>query len=364
MGYKVCVYAISKNEVRFAKRWYDSMKEADYVCVLDTGSDDGTYEMFRGLGAITRREVINPWRFDIARNLSMELIPEDADICVCTDIDEVFEPGWREKLEAAWTEDTTGARYRYTWNFNQDGSEGTVFYIEKAHKNGDFIWKHPVHEVLTYTGKAPRKTVLAKGVQLNHRADNTKSRASYLPLLELSVKEEPEDDRNMHYLGREYMYRGMWDKSIETLKKHLLLPSAVWKDERCASMRYIARCFREKNDDGSAVSWLYRAIAEAPYLREPYTEMAKLMCSMENWEGTVFMAKEALKIKERPASYISDAECWGPKLYDLLSLGYYYSGRYEEALSAAKEALDIAPTDERLRNNVAIIESAVAKHCN
>ena len=31
----------------------------------------------------------------------MELIPDDADICVCTDLDEVFESGWREKLENA-----------------------------------------------------------------------------------------------------------------------------------------------------------------------------------------------------------------------------------------------------------------------
>ena len=28
---KVCVYAISKNEEKFAKRWYESMKEADEV---------------------------------------------------------------------------------------------------------------------------------------------------------------------------------------------------------------------------------------------------------------------------------------------------------------------------------------------
>ena len=45
-----------------------------------------------------------------------------------------------------------------------------------------------------------------------------------LSLLELSVKESPEDDRNMHYLGREYMYYGKWNESIDTLIKHLKLP--------------------------------------------------------------------------------------------------------------------------------------------
>lgn len=37
-NYKVCVYAICKNEEKFIEKWYNSIKEADYICVLDTGS--------------------------------------------------------------------------------------------------------------------------------------------------------------------------------------------------------------------------------------------------------------------------------------------------------------------------------------
>ena len=37
-NYKICVYAICKNESKFIKRWYESIKGADYICVLDTGS--------------------------------------------------------------------------------------------------------------------------------------------------------------------------------------------------------------------------------------------------------------------------------------------------------------------------------------
>ena len=40
--YKVCVYAICKNEEKFVDRWYNSMKEADQIFVLDTGSTDNT----------------------------------------------------------------------------------------------------------------------------------------------------------------------------------------------------------------------------------------------------------------------------------------------------------------------------------
>lgn len=173
--------------------------------------------------------IIDPWRFDVARNQSLDLVSPQADICVCTDLDEVFHPGWREKLEASWTPRATQARYRYTWSFNPDGSEGVVFWIEKIHARYGYTWVHPVHEVLKWIGQGlPGEMVTAEGVQLDHFPDFTKSRGQYLPLLELSVQEDPDDDRNVHYLGREYMYKRRWDDCIRMLKRHLAMPSATW----------------------------------------------------------------------------------------------------------------------------------------
>ena len=66
---KICVYAICKNEEKFVQRWYDSMKEADKIFVLDTGSTDGSYDALKKLGVIVKKEEIKPWRFDVARNI-------------------------------------------------------------------------------------------------------------------------------------------------------------------------------------------------------------------------------------------------------------------------------------------------------
>ena len=111
--YKVIVYAISKNEEKFVERWVNSMNEADKIYVLDTGSTDQTVEKLKELGVIVKTKTFNPWRFDVARNFSLDMLPLDTDICVCTDLDEVFEPGWRKKLEEAWKKDTTRAKYNY-----------------------------------------------------------------------------------------------------------------------------------------------------------------------------------------------------------------------------------------------------------
>lgn len=358
IAHKVCVYAICKNESKYVDRFMDSMSEADWVCVLDTGSTDDTMERLRSRGALVAQAVIDPWRFDVARNESMKLIPPEADICCCIDLDEQFRPGWRAALEAAWKPGTTRARYRYTWSFNPDGSEGHVFWPEKIHKNGVYRWTHPVHEVLTYTGEGAERFVTAEGVQLDHHPDPTKSRGQYLPLLELAVAEDPDDDRNRHYLGREYMYHGEWAKAIETLKQHLALPRATWADERAASMRFIARCYRRLGRDDLAAVWYHRAIAEAPHLREPYVDYASLLYDRQNWPGLVFMASCAVAVTQRPRTYITEGYAWGTLPWDYLSIGLWHLGQSAKAAEAARQALALAPDDKRLQNNLAIFESS------
>ncbi len=354
---KVVVYAICKNERAFTQRWMESMSEADRVVVLDTGSEDGTAEELRALGAAVTVETIVPWRFDVARNRSLELVDVDADICVCTDLDEVFHPGWRKALEAAWAPGTGQAAYRYTWSFLPDGREGWVFWIEKAHRRHGYRWTHPVHEVLTWQGEGkPGPTVWAQGVQLDHHPDPGKSRGQYLPLLELSVAEDPLDDRNAHYLGREYFFHGRWDDCIRTLEGHLALPTARWADERAASMRYIAKTYLQKGEPGRARDWYLRSAAEAPHLREPWVDLARLLYDQREWDGVVYATGQALAITQRPRSYITEPEAWGSLPHDLRAIALYETGRVEAALAEAREALALSPEDGRLQSNVALLE--------
>ena len=357
---KIVVYAISKNEAQFVDRWMDSMDEADQVVVLDTGSEDDTPQRLRARGAEVFIEKIVPWRFDRARNRSLELVPEDADVCVCTDLDEVFHPGWRSALERAWRPGTSQARYRYTWSFQEDGSEGVVFWQEKIHARHGFQWTHPVHEVLKWVGAgAPGPVVTAEGVQLDHHPDPGKSRGQYLPLLELSVQEDPEDDRNLHYLGREYLYYGRWDDCIHTLIRHLELPGSVWRDERAASMRYIAQAYVRKGEREMAQTWYLRAAAEAPYLREPWVELARFLYEEGEWDGVLYCTNCALKLRERPRTYICEPAAWGSLPHDLRCQAFYHTGRISQALEEARLALAGSPGDARLAGNVDLLEKMV-----
>ena len=352
---KVVVYAIAKNEEKFVKRWYESMKEADEIYVLDTNSDDNTVKLLKELGVNVVVSEIIPWRFDVARNKSLDLVPMDTDICVCTDLDEVFISGWRKKLEKAWKEGTNRLRYVYNWSLDKNDKPTISFYGEKIHSRNNYKWTHPVHEILTYSG-SNEKIEITNDVIINHYPDSSKSRGSYLSLLELSIKEDPMDDRNMHYLGREYMYYSKWNECIDTLIRHLNLPNATWKDERCASMRFIARSYMNLGRYDEAKLWLEKAITEAPYLREPYVEMALLQYRIENNLEVIKCCIQALCVKNNKMTYINEKFCWDNTIDDLLSISYYNLGLYNLSLYYVNKALDYDNNNERLINNKKIIE--------
>jgi len=347
---KICVYAISKNEEKFVNRWYESMKEADEIYVLDTGSTDNTLNLLKEKNIHIEQKIITPWRFDIARNYSLNMLPEDTDICVCTDLDEVFQPGWRKELEKNWKQNTTRARYNYNWQLDKNNNPVINFYLDKIHTRKNYHWIHPVHEVLKYE-QDQENIITINTITLNHYPDTKKSRKSYLPLLELAVQENPQDDRNTHYLGREYMYYKQWDKSIKTLKKHLKLKTSTWKDERSASMRFISRCYKNKKDFRKAKTWLTKAIKEAPYLRDAYMEKAILEYELKNYNNTIKYCLKALNIKYNPKTYINEYFTTNEYIYDLLSISYYYQKNYLHALYFIDQALEINPNNKRLQNN-------------
>ena len=350
---KVCVYAIAKNEEKFVDRWVTSMQEADCICVLDTGSEDKTVEKLADWGVTVRQEIIDPWRFDVARNRSLAMIPEDVDICVCTDLDEFFRPGWREALEKAWSAGTEQMRYTYIWNFDEAGQPGTSFLYEKIHAPGVFEWEHPVHEVLRRTdGKKAWKVSTCEEIVLEHHPDLTKSRAGYLSLLELSVKEAPEDDRNAHYLGREYMFWGRHDDAIRQLKDHLAMPTATWAPERCASMRFLSRCYLSMGDRRQGMVWALRAIAEAPELREPWVQAQEAAYAAEDWEGVVYYGRRAVDITERSGFYINEDRAWGAYPWDAMAYACYRIGDLRAAGAYGEQALLEEPDNPRLLENM------------
>ena len=349
--FKICVYAICKNEEKFVDSWVDSMSEADKIIVLDTGSSDKTVEKLKKRGVEVHSKIISPWRFDVARNECLKLIPKDMDLCCSIDLDERFNKGWRKVLEDNISQNTSRVAYRYTWNFLEDGSEGVVFFADKIHRNRLFIWEHPVHETLKQIDFSLTEYVTIPSLQLNHYADNKKSRSSYLPLLELSVKEDPKSDRNMHYLGREYYFYNQFEKAIETLKKHLEMPNSIWDEERSSSCRIIAACYQKLNRFKLAKKYYQKSITESPSSRESYYEIGKFLYRRKNYLEAVSYLLSGLNIQKRELNYMSQPECWNGFYYDLIALCFYSLKDYKKAYKYGEIATLLSPNDSRIKDN-------------
>jgi len=349
----VTVYAICKNEEKFVERWFNSMKEADNIVVLDTGSTDKTAEKLTNLGVKVTTKVISPWRFDTARNESLKLVPDNTDICVCTDLDEVFESGWCEKLKNSWQENTKQLRYTYVWNVLENNQDGITFLYEKIHALKDFKWVHPVHEIICYKSPLlPQEVATNKDIVLRHFPDPTKSRGQYLGLLELSVKEDPNSDRNMHYLSREYMFAGKYETAIKTFKKHLKMPNATWEEERSASYRYIGDCYVYLKKFKLAESYYKKAITTCFNIREPYLNLAQLYYNKKDYLNCIFVLNSMLNIKTKNLSYMTNPNCWNDYPYDLLSFCHFSIGNINLAIINTQVALSYNIDNVRLKNNL------------
>jgi glycosyltransferase involved in cell wall biosynthesis len=348
---KIAVYTIALNEEKFVERWYRSAKDADYLLIADTGSSDNTARLAQRLGINVVSITISPWRFDDARNAALALLPKDIDLCVSLDMDEVLTPNWRKPLENAWAKGINRPTYKHVWSWNEDGTPSLEFAYDHIHARNGFRWKHPVHETLqAYSIKQVSEFI--EGIETHHHPDPTKSRGQYLPLLSMSVKEDPHSDRNAFYYARELYFYGYYSQAAEEFRRHLSLPTATWLPERAASFRYLAKC-----DPDNATEYLKDAVSLAPYRREAYVELAQLAYNKKHWQSCYDNAVAALAIAEKPLDYLCEDFAWGYLPWDLAAISAYYLGKKGEAYSYGSHALELNPNEPRLRSNLDFYQS-------
>lgn len=347
--YKICVYAISKNEEKYAEKWFNSMKEADEIYVLDTGSTDNTVNILKNLGAHVETKIISPWRFDVARNESLKLVPDDTDIYICTDLDELFLPGWRKELEEKWQKDTVQAKYQYNWLLDKYNNPRVTFLYDKIH-NKDFEWLYPVHEVLIYKQNIKKNFITLNTVTLNHYQDRTKNRSNYLPLLNLALDERPNDTRLLYLLARQHLTLKHYEECIKYGTKYMEVGQNCYYTQKSATCRFIARSNKNLGNIKEAKEWYRKAIKIAPNLREPYVEFGMLEFDQYNYGNAIYLLEYALTIKKDSPNNVNEIFAWNDKIYILLSKAYSYTNRLEQALNYIEEAIKINPDNEESQN--------------
>jgi tetratricopeptide (TPR) repeat protein len=346
---KIGVYGICKNEERFVDRFYDSLHEADHVVIIDTGSTDKTFDRFcelaeermhlngndddwevevysNGAEAYVRsvsdgtmqvrRATIDPWRFDDARNVALALLPEDLDVVISLDLDEVLPSNWRRILDQQLIVElqTTGRlsdrynhRFRTIWNWDTtDPPHVSEHWHERIHARKGFMWKLPVHEHLVKVDGSAEKMAWISDLWMVQMPDNSKPRSSYLPMLEQSLRENPTRWKSWSFYSGDLLNAGRYDEAIVALNKALALEDS----DKPFIYYQLSRCYQQKGDNANAMVQMLLAIASAPHVREYYVWTARMFMSLNKPKQAISYLMQAAEITDKPSGYVYDYTCW------------------------------------------------------
>ena len=352
---KICVYAICKNEMKFLNRWLASVSEADYIVVLDTGSTDGSFEKLQSDHRIkkVKQKIYDTFRFDVARNDAMKLVPKDANILVSIDIDEVFEPGWADIIRNSWVEGKhTRARYKYAWSHLADGTPSDVFVNDKIHTK-EYYWIYPVHEVLWKdTEETEENSLNIDRILIQHYPDPNKPQNRYFNLMELRVKENPKDCYTRYLFARECGLAGDYNRALNEFTYTLTLPD-IREKYLCYIGSLILRAdllyiLGRKEDAIIAYSSI---LLEDNTYREPYLKLAEIYYNAGFYNIALGYVQDCLKLSVQHFNWVEQAPSWTYRPWDILSLIYAGLEDWGNAVQYSEKALQYAPNDERLKSN-------------
>lgn len=356
MGKKpeICVYAICRNEEKFIDRWYNTVKEADSIIVVDTGSEDNTVDLLRSYGVIVHEQKIIPWSFSEARNLSLSYVPQSTDICVCSDLDNLFIKGWRKLLEESWELCVNKQHLNVQWRYRHIVYNKSIeipdleFYDCRIHTRKNFKWIYPIHEMLDFTGEQKYQVILDT-LQVIHMPDNLKSRSAYVTMLENALSQQPSDPRMNYFYGIHYSIRKDWENTIKRLKYYLQLVSEDSEaiEEMATAMRKIAISYYNLGMLNDSFYWFEKALSIQSKARINYIEYAKILSKEKMWLVAKGILERAISI-EREEVGIRYNCCWDSTVFILLIDSCINLGLHDTAEGYIDLALSLHNSDRTL----------------
>lgn len=300
---RIAVYAPAKNEESNVRAWYETVKNADEIVLVDTGSTDRTVAVAQEIGHIkVRSAVISPWRFDDGFNAALSQVSADIDIAIPLHLDERLVDGWRDELQKAWIDGGNRFTFQYRW------SGGISFTHDRIHARHGYRWKYPAHEMPI--GDGPQ---IDTGVVIQHFPSDEDRGVRDRSLIYLMAEEHPNDPRAQYYAGREKCYAGEWVDARRLLTAYLENPKATFDQERSEACRHIARMVWPQEKE----KWLLRACSEAPQRREVWADLAEHYCETDRMDLAAGIASRVLSIVHptRNNSFLLEDSAWNDERF-------------------------------------------------
>lgn len=307
---KIAAYTIAFNEEEFVERWYNSVRDADYILIGDTGSTDGTVEIARSFGINVFSLSIKPFRFDDARNAALALIPDDIDMCVSLDMDEIISKGWRQELEKM-----TGNQITYV--FNND-HEQYSFVNNRIHSRHGYRWKFLMHEGIVQDRTEPI-IEFCPTIEVTHIPNRDKPRSQYLDLIKAALDENPNITRYYKYYTDALVSMERFEEAEQYYLRMMEVPGFS-KYDSAHVYRILSRIIPEKTTE-----YMLCCLGEAPDRREPYYYIAKWYAEHERWQECLEWCEKALQITDITVDILKDNDAWGKPMAIMYEKAKWYN---------------------------------------
>ena len=223
---KTAAYTILKNERKYIDKWLYYAKDYDYRVLLDTGSNDGSWEYLQEKaksdpGLIIEQKIWDPWRFDLPRIYNLAMVPQDVTWALSPDLDEYYSINTLEEIEKIITAvpDITCIATDRLDIYSKVVRVGPPHLLptNKIHRRHDYSWKARIYEHITWIHKDRyEKELYSEDIFLIHDQDFTKKERPelYVKLMEEAWSEDPNDNWNNWFLLYHYYKSQQLDKYI------------------------------------------------------------------------------------------------------------------------------------------------------
>jgi len=262
----VSAVLIVKNEEAMLARCLESVRGADEIIVVDTGSTDNTVEIAKKYTDKVYTDFKWCDSFEKARNHAKSKATSDFVLSIdadeyCHDFSKV-----REALEI----DADAINVR----MNMGGSNPpSFFYYSRLFRNKpEIYWVGAVHNALNITATKDSEIEITYEYSPAHALDPDRA----LRILEKEVKERGNDaPREMYYLGREYWYKQRYAECTATLGRYVQI--AHWDAEKADAFLIMSRAYSTQGMDDDARDACLQAIKLNPNFKEAILFMAAIV---------------------------------------------------------------------------------------
>jgi glycosyltransferase involved in cell wall biosynthesis len=265
---KLSVSMIVKNESSCLDKCLNTVKEADEIVIVDTGSEDNTIEIAKKFTDKVYSGEEYLWRDDFAFSRNQSLSKCTGDWILIIDADEYLEEDGINKIRDLIKNVKKDAVYFKTIASNNDNIIHNS--IRLFRNNKKIFWKGRVHNYLNTTDAEDSDIKLYYSYSEAHKKDPDRA----LRILSKVVKEEPNCVREKYYLAREYKYRKDWKLAIYYYDYYL--ETANWAPEMAEAWLQKAYCYSALGEIDKAKDCALQAIKINTDFKEAFILMNNL----------------------------------------------------------------------------------------